>query len=89
MVDRKSKYAWLAALTGKTSAETARKLIRLLESLKDQLQTITADNGKEFAGHAEVAAALGWITASRGGAGRSGRSSSMCRRRRCSGCGGC
>ena len=59
VVDRKSKYAWLAALTGKTAAETTRELIRLLEPLKGRLRTITADNGKEFAGHAEVAAALG------------------------------
>ena len=34
-------------------------LIRLLEPIKDRVHTITADNGKEFAGHAEVAAALG------------------------------
>lgn len=59
VVDRKSKYAWLAPLTGKTAAETTRELIRLLEPHKDRLRTITADNGKEFAGHAEVAEALG------------------------------
>ena len=47
VVDRKSKHVWLAAL------------IRLLEPVKDRVHTITADNGKEFAGHAEVAAALG------------------------------
>ena len=58
VVDRKSKYAWLAALTGKTAAETTRELIRLLEPHKDLVKTITADNGKEFAGHAEVSAAL-------------------------------
>ena len=51
VVDRKSKYAWLAAAT-------TRELIRLLEPLKGRLRTITADNGKEFAGHTEVAAAL-------------------------------
>ena len=59
VVDRKSKHVWLAALTGKTSAETTRALIRLLEPIKERVHTITADNGKEFAGHAEVAAALG------------------------------
>ena len=58
VVDRKSKYAWLAALTGKTAAETTLELIRLLEPHKDRLRTITADNDKEFAGHPEVAAAL-------------------------------
>ena len=58
VVDRKSKYAWLAPLTGKTAAETTRKLIRLLEPHKDWLRTITADNGNDCAGHAEVAEAL-------------------------------
>ena len=59
VVDRKSKHVWLAALWGKAAAETTRALIRLLESIKNSVHTITADNGNEFAGHAEVAAALG------------------------------
>ena len=59
VADRKSKRVWLAALTGKTAAEPTRALIRPLEPIKDRLHTITVDNGKEVAGHAEVAAELG------------------------------
>lgn len=58
VVDRKSKYAWLATLTGKTAVEMTRELLRLPEPHKDPVRTITADNGKEFKGHAEVAEAL-------------------------------
>ena len=46
-------------LTGKTAAETTWELIRFLEPDKDRLRTITADSGKEFAWHAEVAEPLG------------------------------
>ena len=59
VVDRKSKHIRLAALSAKTSAETTRALIRLPEPINDRLHTITADNGKEVARHAEVAATLG------------------------------
>lgn len=40
------------------SGKTARELIRLLEPHKDLLRTTTADNGKDFPGYAEIAAAL-------------------------------
>ena len=59
VVDRKSKHVWLAVLSGKMAAETTRVLIRLLEPIEDRMHTITAENGKEFAGRADVAAALG------------------------------
>ena len=58
VVGRKSKYTWLAPLTGETS-ESTRELIRLLETHENRLRTTTADKGDEFAGHAEVAAAPG------------------------------
>ena len=58
VVDRKSEYAWLVPPTRKTAAETKRELIRMPEPHKNRLRTITADNGKDFAGRAEVAAAL-------------------------------
>ena len=45
-------------MTGKTAAETTRGLIRLLEPFKDRVETTTVHSGKEFARHAEVAAAL-------------------------------
>ena len=48
-----------AVLSGKMAAETTRVLIRLLEPIEYRVHMITADNGKEFAGHAEVAGALG------------------------------
>ena len=66
VVDRNGKYAWLVPLTGKTAAETTRELIRLLEPLKGRMRTITTDNGKEFAGHAEVPLHWIWTTTSRG-----------------------
>ena len=58
VVERKSRCAWLAMLTGKTAAETTREPIRLLEPHKDLVRTITGDSGKEFKEHAEVAEAL-------------------------------
>ena len=58
VVERKSRYAWLAALTGKTAAETTREPIRPLELHKDLVRTITGDSGEEFKGHAEVATEL-------------------------------
>ncbi len=45
-------------LGGKRAAEITAATIARLVPYKDQLHTITSDNGKEFAGHQEIAKAL-------------------------------
>lgn len=55
--ERKSRYGKLIKLSGKTSAETSRGLIAALANYR--VETITYDNGLEFARHEEVSAALG------------------------------
>ena len=57
--DRATGLCWLALLEGKESLPLMKAAIGMLEPVKDSLKTITADNGKEFAGHAEIAKALG------------------------------
>lgn len=58
-VDRKSKYTKLAKLPDKSSAAVVRACRRVLRTIADRIKTITYDNGKEFAAHAEIAASLG------------------------------
>jgi IS30 family transposase len=58
-VDRKSKFTKLAKLPDKTSAGIVRACTRTLRPIADRIKTITYDNGKEFAAHAEIAASLG------------------------------
>ena len=58
-VDRKSKYTKLAKLPDKSSAAVVRACRRVLRPIADRIETITYDNGKEFAAHAEIAASLG------------------------------
>jgi len=59
LVDRHSKYTKLHILNGKTKAEVTAVIIKVLRSSKRYLKTITYDNGKEFAGHADIAKKLG------------------------------
>ncbi len=59
LVDRTSKYT-LLELVGRMTADTVgNAMLRMLLPLYALVHTITADNGKEFAGHATVAKALG------------------------------
>ena len=57
-VDRMSKFTLIEAVERKTEHLVGGALVAMLEPLKDLVLTVTADSGKEFAGHAEVAAAL-------------------------------
>jgi transposase, IS30 family len=58
MVERCSKYTKLV-LVPDSKAETVKTaLVSALNYLKDKVLTLTADNGKEFSMHHEVAAAL-------------------------------
>jgi IS30 family transposase len=51
LVDRKSRYLAAAILSSKGSEDIAASVIELMSCLP--CQTLTFDNGKEFAGHAE------------------------------------
>ena len=57
-VDRMSKYTLLQGVERKTKVLVGDAPVSQFEPVKDFVLTVTADNGKEFAGHREVAAAL-------------------------------
>lgn len=58
IVDRKTGYLWLKKCSSRKAEEVSKATIRLLSPIKDQLKTITADNGKEFSLHEHIAQAL-------------------------------
>jgi IS30 family transposase len=58
LVERKSKYTLLHKLDAATAANTAAAIVAKMRPHKKFVHTITADNGKEFAGHQNVAARL-------------------------------
>ena len=58
-VDRKSEYAKLAILPDKSAASVQKACDASLLPIAHKIETITYDNGKEFAGHARIAARLG------------------------------
>ena len=58
MVERKTKLTILVLLDGPTSEATKKGIIARLTSHKEHLLTLTSDNGKEFAGHAEISEKL-------------------------------
>lgn len=53
--DRVSGLLIMERLKGKEAAEVTAKTITRLLPYKDQIHTITSDNGREFAGHEEIA----------------------------------
>ncbi len=57
-VDRKSKYTKLAILPDKSSASVQSACDASLLPIAHKIETITYDNGKEFAGHAKIATTL-------------------------------
>lgn len=57
-VDRKSKKVLLRKVEGKKEEAVTQALIEMLMPYREKVLTITADNGKEFAGHKKVAEAL-------------------------------
>ena len=59
MVERKTKLTMLVILDGLTSKATKKSTIARLEPLKKHVLTLISDNGKEFAGHAEISEKLG------------------------------
>jgi len=58
IVDRKSKYTLLGLTRTKRSAHVSREIIKQMLFVKHKVHTITADNGKEFALHENIAKAL-------------------------------
>jgi len=56
LVDRKSRYLRMGLVSQRTKKAVKEKIISLLADFP--VHTITCDNGKEFAGHEEIANAL-------------------------------
>jgi len=56
--DRVTSKVWIRKLTGKEAAPLADKATEALADVKHLIHTITADNGKEFAKHEEIAQKL-------------------------------
>ena len=57
--DRVSSMVWIAKLNGKIADELAEKTIEILLPYKSLINTITGDNGKEFADHSTIKDGLG------------------------------
>ena len=57
-VERKTKYTCIRKVEKKSAREVTAALIKMLLPFKEQVHTITVDNGKEFAGHKTIADAL-------------------------------
>jgi IS30 family transposase len=62
LVERKSGYAILAKVKNKTSDLVSSAIITKLNAVTPLVKTMTFDNGKEFAGHKTIDAALNSIT---------------------------
>lgn len=58
LVDRRTKFTKLGLLARATAQETKDAIVKLLDPIKSNVHTMTADNGKEFAQHVEITAAL-------------------------------
>ena len=58
MVGRKALYTLIVRLTGKQADLLAQAAIKEMIALKDQVETITFDNGLEFSEHEKIAQAL-------------------------------
>ena len=58
LVDRKSKFTLIKKVESKQADGVTAATIALLAKHQDKVLTITADNGKEFAGHEAISQAL-------------------------------
>ena len=58
VVDIKSKFTLIQKVSSKKSEEVKVALISMMQIVKDNILTITSDNGKEFAKHEAIAKAL-------------------------------
>lgn len=57
--DRVTGLLWMMKIKDKQADSVRDGIIELLKPLKGKIHTITSDNGKEFANHQEISAALG------------------------------
>ncbi|WP_273432496.1 IS30 family transposase [Chitinibacter tainanensis] len=57
-VDRKKGLTRIAHVPSRAAAGDTQAICHLLAPLKDQIRSITFDNGKEFSGHARIARRL-------------------------------
>lgn len=55
LVDRKSKHTLIGLTSTKRSDQVRDEILKLMKPMKQRIYTITADNGKEFALHQEIA----------------------------------
>lgn len=55
LVERKSRFTLVGLSKDKSAESVTGTINEMLEGYHDQIKTITYDNGKEFAGHAEIA----------------------------------
>jgi len=58
LVERKSKLTLIRKVERKTAANVSRAMIALLRPHRNKVCTLTSDNGREFAGHEEIAEKL-------------------------------
>ena len=58
MIERKTGLALIRKVERKTAEAVEQAIIRLLKPYRDQVLTITSDNGKEFAGHEAISKQL-------------------------------
>ncbi len=59
IVERKSGYTLIGKLSSRTKEQTTAKAIELIRKHRMHFRTITADNGTEFHGYADIEAATG------------------------------
>lgn len=58
ILERKSRFYLAKKVSSKSANAVTKATLEMLMPYKDYVHTITADNGREFAGHQEIAAAL-------------------------------
>jgi transposase, IS30 family len=59
VVERRSGYTLIGRLASRTKEQATAKTIELIQKHRLHFRTITADNGTEFHGHADIEAATG------------------------------
>ncbi len=59
LVDRASEFVFLQRADRRTAAAVSAAMLEMLRPSAAPVHTVTSDNGREFAGHAGVAAELG------------------------------
>ena len=59
LVDRATKKVFIGKVATKHSKVVSDIIVDLISPIKDVTHTMTFDNGKEFAGHKDIATALG------------------------------